>query len=169
MAAQKPVQLVNGVLTEVTAVDASTGASDAGKIVALNSSGLLDTSMMPAGLGVDINVFPATENLAAGDFVNIYNSSGTMSCRKADANGKPVHGFVTASVTSGQNASVIRRGTNSQLSGLTLGASYYLSGSTPGAITTTVPTTSGHLVQFIGVAHSATALSFDFSNYVQRG
>lgn len=169
MAAQKPLQLVNGVLTEVQATDVSTGAPDAGKIPALGSGGTFDTSLMPPGLGVDINVLPATENLAAGNFVNIYSNSGTMSARKADANGKPANGYVSASVTSGQNASVIRRGTNSQLSGLTVGANYYLSNATPGEVTTTVPTTAGHILQFIGIAHSTSALSFDYSGYIVRG
>jgi hypothetical protein len=59
---------------------------------------------------------------------------------------------------------VYKEGTITGLSSLTIGARYYLSGSTAGAITTTAPTTAGHIVQYIGYAISATELVFEPSD-----
>lgn len=159
MAAQKVLQLVSGLPTEVSAVDTSAGAGDAGKIVALDASGLLSSTMMPAGFGQNVDTIASSENLSAGDFVNIYDNAGTINVRKADAdNGRPAHGFVKAAVTSPANATVYGPGElNDQLSGLTVGGDYFLS-ATAGGVTTTAPTASGAYVQYLGRAKSATAL-----------
>lgn len=64
------------------------------------------------------------------------------------------------------NARVILMGLYSgQLSGLTPGAKYYLSGTVAGAITTTIPTNNAILV---GVAKSATELFLDIDQSNQR-
>src|SRR5512145_3314275 len=141
-----------GVTTEIQAKDVSAGAGDAGKAVALNASGLIDPTMLP---GADVDIIEASENLAAGDLVNVHDSSGPK-VRKADAAGgmaKRTDGDVLASVTSGQNATVYFDGNISGLSSLTPGARYYLS-ATPGGVTATAPTTAAHLKQFIGKAIS---------------
>jgi hypothetical protein len=153
--------LSNGQLAEQEAKVSSAGAGDAGKIVALDGSGRLDNSVMPVGIGADTASIEASENLSAGDFVNLHDSSGPK-VRKADAsNGRRADGFVLASVTSGQNATVYFEGSNTGLSSLTVGATYYLSGSSPGAATATAPSTSGHIVQELGRSRSATAISFE--------
>lgn len=162
MAAKKYIGLVNGELSEVAGTVTSAGAGDDGKIVALDSSGKLDLSVMPTGVGPDTATIAASENLAAGDLVNIHNSTG-VKARKADASGglaKRAHGFVLSAVTSGQNALVYFEGTISGLSGLTEGDNMFLS-ATPGAATATAPSTAGHISQSIGVAISATAISFE--------
>jgi hypothetical protein len=154
-----------GVLNEVSATVASTGAADDGKIVALDATGKLDNSVLPVGIGADIGTIAASENLAAGDFVNIWDSSGAK-VRKADASGgvgKQAHGFILAGVTSGQNASVYFEGQNTQLTSLTPGATYYLSGTTAGAVTTTAPTTTAHIVQSVGNAIGATAINTEIA------
>ena len=157
--------------TEVLPIDASTGASDAGKIIATDSAGLIAESLMPAGIGADIKVCPASENLSDGDMVNLFDDAGTMKVRKADASGghaKAADGFVKAAVSSGQDASVyLDKGINSGLSGLTPGAKYYLS-ATAGGVTTTAPTTTGHIWQPIGKALSATELSVDIGEPILR-
>lgn len=157
--ADKFLYLNSGVPTEKTATATSSGAADAGKIVALNASGDLDSSMLPPGIGADTATVAATENLAAGDFVNIYNSSGAK-CRKADAStaGKHAHGFVLAAVTSGQNATIYFEGTNNQVTGATAG-DVYLSASVPGGFTATAPSGSGNVVQRLGIAVSATEIN----------
>ena len=148
-----------GTYTEKEAKASSAGAGDAGKIVALDSNGKLDNSMMPTGIAPDTASIEATENLSAGDYVNIYNSTGAK-CRKADAAtaGKHAHGFVLAAVTSGQNATIYFEGTNNQVSGQTPG-DVFLSAATPGASTSTAPSSSGNVVQRLGVATSATAIN----------
>lgn len=149
-----------GTLTEREAKTSSAGAGDSGKIPALDGSGRLDNSMMPVGIGADTAVVEASENLAAGDFVNIHNSTGAR-VRKADASaaGKEAHGFVLAAVTSGQNATVYFEGTNTQVSGATPGPVFL--DTTAGASTSTAPSTAGQVVQRLGVAVSATAINFE--------
>ena len=117
---------------------------------------------MPVGIGADSKILPASENLAAGDLVNVWTDTGTAKARKADATvaGKEANGFVLAAVTLGQNATVYFDGTNTQLSGLTPGAVYYLS-TTAGGVTTTPPSGSGNVVQRVGRAVSATELTFE--------
>lgn len=167
--ANKYIALVAGKLKEVAALVTSAGAGDAGKIVALDSSGRLDSSVMPVGFGSETKTIVASENLAAGDFVNIHNSTG-LKVRKADASGgaaKKAHGFVLAAVTSGQNATVYYGNINNQVSGFTVGDELYLSATVPGAATTTIPTTSGHIVQRLGIATGATEILTEIANEVE--
>ena len=154
----------SGNITEVEASNSSSGAGDAGKIPALDSTGKLDSSMMPTGIGADTSSILASENLAAGDFVNIYDNSGTANCRKADATtaGKEAHGFVLATVTSGSNATVYFEGANDQCSGLTAGMQFL--STTAGTGSTTAPSSSGNIVQKLGVATSATSMNFEAGN-----
>lgn len=138
----------------------SAGAGDAGKIPALDSAGKLDPSLMPPGIGAEVVVAPSSESMGPGDFVNLWVDSGTLKARLADAdNGRPAHGFVLATVTAGADASVYPLGeTNTELSGLTLGAVYYL-GKTAGEVVTDISAYgNGDIVQRLGIAISATAI-----------
>lgn len=159
--ADKYIRNNAGTLTEVEAKVTSAGAGDAGKIPALDGSGRLDTSMMPVGIGADTAVIVASEALAAGDFVNIWNSTGAKA-RKADASasGKEAHGFVLAAVSNAANATVYFEGTNTQVTGLTPGV-VFLSASTAGQATGSAPSGTGQVVQRLGVAISTTAINFD--------
>jgi hypothetical protein len=162
MAAQKFLTLINGIRSLVSAKDSSAGAGDAGAIVALDSAGKIASNMMPNGVGADSRVVAASETLAAGDQVNLWLDGGALKTRKADATaaGKESHGFVEAGVTSGANATVIFDGTIPGLSGLTIGAKYFL-GTTAGAIVATAPSAVGNVVQPVGVAASATELVYE--------
>ena len=162
--ADKFIRLNSGQLVEKEATVVSAGAGDAGELVALDGSGKLDNSVMPVGIGADTAVIEASENLAAGDLVNIHASGSPLSdfVRKADAsNGRRAHGFVLSSVTSGQNATVYFEGSITGLSGLTPGATMYLSGSVAGAATATPPSTSSYLVQEIGAASKTDEITFE--------
>ena len=162
MAAKKFLRLVNGVLTEIFGVQTSAGAGNAGDLVSLDDTGRIDNSMMPVGIGADTYTITASETLAAGDWVNVWNDSGAK-VRKADATtaGKEAHGFVLAAVTSGTPATVYFEGTNTQVSGQTPGAVYLQT--TAGTGGATIPGASGNVVQQIGVAVSATAVNFERS------
>jgi hypothetical protein len=157
----KYIAQVAGKLTEVAGLAASAGAGDAGKIPQLDGAGRIDNSMMPVGLGADTQAITTSEALAAGDFVNIWNSSGAKA-RKADAStaGKEAHGFVLAAFGSGAVATVYFESTNTQVTGQTPGI-VFLS-TTPGQATTTPPSTAGQVVQQIGLATSATSINFQF-------
>ena len=154
---------VSGRLTEVQPITTSAGVADANKIIQTDASGLLSLSLFPVGIGIDVTVAPASENLVAGNFVNKYNNASALNIRKADAttNTKPAHGFVLANVTSPANATVYPIASkNNQLSGMTIGANQWLS-TTPGAVTATAPQAAGNWVQHLGVVESATAMVFD--------
>ena len=161
MAAKKFLRLVNGVLTEIFGVQTSAGAVNAGDLVSLDDTGRIDNSMMPVGIGADTAIIDASEGLAAGDWVNLWNDGGAAKVRKADATtaGKEVHGFVLSAVTSGNPATVYFEGTNTQVTGQTPGPVYLQT--TAGAGGATIPSASGNVVQQIGVAVSATAVNFE--------
>ncbi len=160
MAAKKFLRLVNGVLTEIFGVQTSAGAGNAGDLVSLDDSGRIDNSMMPVGIGADTATITASETLAAGDWVNVWNNSGAK-VRKADATtaGKEAHGFVLAAVTSGNPATVYFEGTNTQVSGQTPGPVFLQT--TAGTGGATIPSASGNVVQHVGIAVSATEVNFE--------
>lgn len=147
--------------TIINSKTSSAGAGDSGKVVALDSAGRIDSTMMPVGIGADTASITASEALAAGDFVNVYNVAGTANIRKADGStaGKEAHGFVLAAVASAASGTVYFEGTNTQCTGLTPGVQF-LSGTTPGKCTDTAATGSGKVVQIVGFAISATAVNF---------
>lgn len=160
MPAKKFLRFVGGVFTEVFGVQTSAGAANAGDLVALDDTGRLDNSMMPVGIGADTAVIPTSEALAAGDWVNVWDSTGAK-VRKADATtaGKEVHGFVLAAVASGANATVYFEGTNTQVTGQVPGPVYLQTAAGQGGAA--VPTAAGNVVQRIGTAVSATAVNFE--------
>lgn len=164
--ADKYLRNNSGVITELEATVSSAGAGNAGDIVALDGSGRLDSSVMPVGIAADTASIVASENLTAGDFVNIWNDSGTPKVRKADATstGKFAHGFVLASVTAPASATVYFEGTNTQVTSVT-GGRLYLS-TTAGGWTATAPSSSGNVVQAIGMGLSSTTINFEPENPV---
>lgn len=161
MPGQTFLRSVGGQLTEVRGVQTSAGAGDADKIPALDATGRIDNSMMPVGIGADTATIQASENLAAGDWVNVHNVSGSARVRKADATsaGKEADGFVLAAVTSGANATVYFEGTNTQVSGQTPGPVFLQT--TAGAGGATAPSGAGNVVQRLGVATAAGAVNFE--------
>lgn len=149
-------------------ISESSGVGDADKLIATGSDGKIDSTLMPAGVAADTVVAPASENLSAGDWVNLWNDGGTLKVRKADATtaGKEADGFVLTAVTAPANATVYREGTNSQQSGLTIGAEYWLS-TTAGQPTNTSPVADGNVSQFLGKAKSATELCYVWSEPIE--
>lgn len=165
--AQKPIHLVNGKLTQIEATVVSAGAGDAGEIVALDSSGKIDVSVLPTGVGPNVKVILASEAIGAGKYVNIYDNGGTPNVRLADnSNGREAHGFVKDAVASAANATVYFEGTNDDLSALTPGARQYLG--TAGGVTATPPTFAGGAAihQLVGSAISATEIDTDIDDCV---
>lgn len=152
----------SGVLdsTIINSKTSSAGAGDSGKIPALDGTGRLDSTFMPVGIGADTASIVASENLAAGDFVNVYNSTGAK-VRKADATaeGKEAHGFVLSAVTLGNPATVYFEGTNTAVTGQTPGV-VYLSTTAGQAVSSVSSYVAGNVVQVIGFAVSATAINF---------
>ena len=165
MAVQKLLALIGGIIKEYSPVQTSAGAGDAGKPIALNSAGQLDTSMLPTGVGPSTDTVNASENLAAGAFVNLWNNAGTTNVRNADNSsaGKEADGFVLSAVTSGQPATVYRGGANTSLTGLTPGSDYYLGtvgAASATALDNTNPSNAGKVHQLVGKAVNATEIEF---------
>lgn len=167
MAAKKYLSIIAGIITEIIATVVSVGAADDGKIVALDSTGKLDASVMPVGITADTQQVVASEALAAGDYVNIWDNAGSTRVRKADATvaGKEANGFVIAAVSNAATATVYFEGSNTQLSSLTGGRTYFLA-TTAGAVTLTAPSGSGNIVQEVGRSTSATVINFEPSKPV---
>lgn len=165
MAAPRYIARVLGKFKQIAA--SVTSAVDA--IVATGADGKIDISMMPTGVGAEVVVCTTSENIAAGSFVNLYLNAGVLTARKADATttGKPADGFVLATTTSGNNATVyFSSNANTQLTGLTIGSDYWLD-TTAGGITLTAPTAAGNNNQRVGKALSATSLIFEDCEQVE--
>jgi len=165
MAGKKYIKLNTvGNLEQEASVDVSAGAGDATKIVALDANGLISRTMIPT---TPARTFTASEAIAAGAFVNIWDSTGTK-VRNADASGGVAKGADGVAVSAISNAAsgiidlddLIIGG----LVGLTVGAYYFLDAVTPGAITATPPTTAGHIVQKVGKAISTTELAVEIDD-----
>lgn len=129
-----------------------------------------DNSTITISGGVITAVLPpttvtltASESLAAGALVSIWDNSGTANVRNANATDatKTPDGFVLASVASSGTATVyIGVQTITGLTSLTPGTVYFLS-TTGGAITATAPSTSGNWLQIVGKSLSATTFLYE--------
>jgi hypothetical protein len=158
------IDTTTGRTKQEAAVATSAGAADAGKIPALDAGGKFDSTMMPVGLGSDSKSgILASEAIAAGSLVNVYNNAGVLNVRKADATaaGKEANGFALAAISNAQTGTIYFEGTITGLTGLTPGTRYYLSAATPGTATLTPPSASGNVIQFVGVSLSATEITFE--------
>ena len=163
MAGQGFLARVAGRTKQIFGIQTSAGVGDAGKLVATNSVGVIDVTMLPAGVGQNIVVTPTTEALAVGAFVNLFATAGSpnvWNARNADnSSNREAWGYVIAAVTSGASATVYRLGTtNANMSGLTIGGDYWLG--TVGSVIAAAldPTVTGKTDQYIGRAKSATEL-----------
>jgi|WetSurMetagenome_2_1015567.scaffolds.fasta_scaffold00090_23 hypothetical protein len=159
MAAKTFVDLVSGQLTVTAGVQVG-GAGNADKIPALNAAtGLLDVSMLPATIIPDqVTLNVGTTTIADGDLV-YETAGGVLELAKADSAATLAQGFVAIGDTTGNPVVMGLSGSNTGVSGLTVGAEYYLSAATAGKITATPPS-GPNLVQPIGFAVSATRLHF---------
>ena len=160
---------------EVEATVTSSGAGNAGDVIALDSTGKISMTVLPTGIGADVAIIEASENLAAGDYVNIYEDSGTAKVRKADASSvnasRIAHGFVIEGTLSAADATVYFEGSNSQMAALVPGTIYALSHTTPGGVVplASATTTAGHTLQTLGVATEATTINAEIGKPIIRG
>lgn len=165
MAAKKLLRLVSGIVTEIVGVVTSAGASNDGDFPVLDSTGRLDSSMMPVGIGADTYVGVAGETIAAGAYVYI-DAAGEVFNASAASGGNAAMGFCTAGFSASADATVYFEGRNTGVTGKTVGARQYLSDSTPGGTVETAPSGAGKKVQFLGNAISATSIDNEISDYV---
>lgn len=112
---------------------------------------------------------PASEAIQAGHYVNIWNDSGTIKVRKADAsNLREAHGFVVNDCLTGEHVQIYKSGPNQFLSSLTAGTLYFLGDG--GTVTSSVPAgqAGGRLLQELGSAMAAHTLNTEFKDPVVR-
>lgn len=168
MAAKKYLQLGTAGLEEKAATDSSAGAGNSGDLVALDAAGKIALNMLPTGIGPSSKSLQASENMTAPCLVNIWDDAGSFKIRYADAaTNKPANGFLLASVTSGANGDVYFEGEITGMSGITP-VNYWLSATVPGGVQTTIPTTTGHIAQYIGKGLSSTSLDFEAAQPITR-
>lgn len=163
-----------GTQVERSAIASSTGSGNAGDLVALGDDGKLNPNLFPSGIGGATQPATASEEIASGAQVNFWEDQGVTKLRNADASGghgKRSDGYVSSAVSVDSIAAVhTDNGTIiSGLTGLLPGQTYFLSPTTPGGLTLTPPTTSGHLLQIIGKALTPTTLKFEPSEGITRG
>lgn len=162
---------VAGKTKQIFGLAVSAGAADAGKLVATDSTGKLDLSLMPVGIGANTIVVPASEAIGAGKFVNFYSNAGAMNVRLADnSNARQADGYVKDAVANAAQATVYPLDTtNTAMTGLTPGARYWLGtagGTLAAALDPTDTASSGKICQELGVAKSATELVTDDLGFV---
>lgn len=159
MAADKYLAQVGGKKKVKQATDISAGAGDAGKIVALGADGKVDPTMIA---GLEVQAISTSETLAAGDIVNLHNSSG-VKVRKATNTGFATRGMgvVKAGATHPSTPSVYFEGIVAGYSGLTIGEEYYLGVNGAIVLEASLPSGTLSIVQKIGIAISATELMIE--------
>ncbi len=162
MSTNKFLTIVSGQKTLTTAISTTAGVADANKVIATGADGRIAEALLPVGVGAEVITAEASEAIAAGRYVNIWDDSGTPKARLADnSNGRPATGFCQQAYNSAETATIYLVGINSNVTGLTAGELQYLA--TGGATSNTAPTASGTLIQELGVAIAATEMTFTFS------
>lgn len=167
MAAKRLVNVnTNGTQQEYAGLTTSAGAGSSGDLPALDAAGKLDVTFMPTGFGQDAITATAAEALTAGDMV-YFNAAGGVLRADATAIAKQARGYVLVSVANAATATVFFDDSNTALTGLTPGATYYLA-VTSGGVTITPTVTTGQIVQEIGFASSATTLRVNIQEPIIR-
>jgi len=163
MANSTYLDVVNGIPTQKTALDTSVGAASAGEIPRLDGTGKLDGTMMPTGIGAEIKSIVTAEDVSAGDLLQVFDDGGTTKVRKADAtagNKFVASGFVLQGYVAPAPADVYFEGIITGLTGLTAGSTVYLD-TTAGSVNASPPSGGGDIVQRVGIAVSATEVTFE--------
>lgn len=158
----------DGKPAEQRAIQSSAGAGDGGKIPAVDSTGRLDSTFMPLGIAAETVAFTASEDIGAGEYVNLHLDT-TLKGRLADnSNGRQADGYVVSAVLNGGAGVLYTDGTNAGLTGLAIATRYFLG--TAGGVTATVPAAgAGVIIQPLGIAKSATEIvSAGFDQLITR-
>ena len=154
--------LVSGEPNEKEATVVSTGVAEAGQIPALDASGKLDESVLPASAGGNVRAVAAAEVLQANDLVYVGDNGGTPGIFRASgaAGGNTASGFVKDAAAIGETVNVFFEGIVGGQSGLVIGQRVFLAEAL-GEATQTPLFGAGKLSQPVGDAISATEFSFE--------
>lgn len=109
---------------------------------------------------LDQTTLTAGESVVAGDICYLKSDGKYWKAKgNSEATTAGLIRMSLASISANATGSFLKRGTWTT-TGLTAGATYFISTSTAGAKTTTTPT-SGNFIRVIGVAQSSTVFEFD--------
>jgi hypothetical protein len=156
MPARRPLVIIGGQLAQLPAGDTIDGPVSEVDIIALNNSTASSVAMCravyptSAGLGLAQANASATKNV-----IGLVKDTAIA----AGANGNIQSDGVFVATTAQWSA------VSGETNGLTPNSIYYLSATTPGAITSTPPSTAGQYVVQVGIALSATALDIRDSGF----
>lgn len=103
----------------------------------------------------------AAASIGGGAFVNLFDNSGALGIRLADASDplKFANGFAPLAISSGAAGLVLGYGLNVNLS-ISVAGEVWLSDVTPGGFMTSPPTTEGHIIQPLGMAIPGVGIFF---------
>lgn len=107
---------------------------------------------------------PTSDILVAGDMVSIWNNAGVMTARKAGGPawiGGDCKGYSTGIAAAGARCEIILFGLCPYVTGLTPGATHWVSNGLTGAFTAVKPAVNGNKIQPIGFALTSTTLFFN--------
>ncbi len=113
----------------------------------------------------------ASVPISRGQLVNLYSDAGVLKARlaKADSMTTLAHGIANSSAAAGEQLELWwMRGCSDALSGMTVAAQYWLSPTTAGAVTATIPVAVGQIVQSVGFALTTTLLQLDINSQPQQ-
>jgi len=171
--ADKFQTLENGKAKLVEATTVSTGVAEAGDIIATDSTGKIDISLLPSGIGADVAMIEASGDISGGSYIQIFENLGSPEIRLADnSNGRNADGFIIDAVTDGNLATVYFEGSNTGLTGLTVGSRQYLGLNglpTETPLDPNNPANVGKIHQFLGKAINATTINTDTDDCVLIG
>jgi Protein of unknown function (DUF2793) len=117
--------------------------------------------------GATANV-QASEDIDAGEFVNVFDSGGNTRVRLADATDpdKFANGYCLFSIANGDIGQVHFSGINSAIAVAAPASEVWLSETVPGAFQTTPPSAAGSIVQALGVALESIGVAFTLQSRI---
>lgn len=138
------------------------------KMYIWNGSAWVDQTTINYAASVQSTYVAGVGGTAIRDVVYISAADTVLPASAAAAGTAQAIGLGVAAAAAAANVQVQEDGIMPGFSGLTAGARYYLSGTTPGAVTATIPSTSGHTIVQIGYAKSTTVMHINIEQMGRR-
>lgn len=126
-----------------------------------------NTSIVPSTQNID-DSYIAEVNVAARDVVYISSADNVSPADASASASSQAVGFAKAAALATAAVSVRKFGRMDGFTGLTAGSRYYLDASTPGAITSSVPSGSGNTIIQVGYAKNTTTLDIMIESLGRR-
>jgi hypothetical protein len=139
------------------------GAAPAGFILETDGLGGFNLIVTPTSGGGGVDILSCDASIAPGDVVYI-SASNTVAKASAESGVGQTSDAIAIVDSKPTSITCVLRGTGlspAVFVGLSVGATYYLSATTPGGITSTAPTAPGTKVQEVGTGASSTRLYVD--------